>query len=50
MIGHAGAGLSFNVKQPKPSIFEVVRVEHGYMRVQANGTSLLMEVRPQMLS
>lgn len=45
VIGHAGAGLSFTVQHEPPAIFEVVKVEHGYMRVRANGTSLACEVR-----
>ena len=45
VIGHAGAGLSFTVQFEKPEIFEVVKIEHGYMRVEANGTSLICEVR-----
>ena len=38
------AGLSYNVKPNQPDIFEVVKMEHGYMRVQANGTAFTVEV------
>ena len=44
VIGHAGAGLSFTVHQKKPSYMEKVMVEHGYMRVEASGTTLYCEV------
>lgn len=44
VIGHAGAGLSFTVTPQKPAFMEVVLLEHGYMRVQANGTALSFQV------
>ncbi|KAK9830188.1 hypothetical protein WJX72_010191 [[Myrmecia] bisecta] len=44
VIGHAGAGLCFNVEPQKPAIWEVVDVSHGYMRVEANGMRIKCEV------
>jgi len=44
VIGHAGAGLCFDIQPIKPLYFEKVIVAHGYSRVFANGTYLHMEV------
>ena len=44
VIGHAGAGLCFNTEPEKPAHFEVVDVDWGYSRIEANGTHLHMEV------
>lgn len=40
VIGHAGCGLCLNVLDPSPAMLEVVRVEHGFMMVDANATHL----------
>ena len=45
VIGHAGAGLCWNVSPQQPDIFDVVMVEWGFMKVDANATHLTMEVR-----
>ncbi len=42
VIGHAGAGLCFNVKEKTPSIFEKVHVAHGFLHVEADGEELRM--------
>lgn len=44
--GHAGAGLCWNVAPKKPAHFEVVDVQWGFMKVDANATYIAMEVRP----
>ena len=50
VIGHAGAGLSYTVMQQKPDFMEVVLLEHGYMRVHANGSALSLEVHSATLA
>lgn len=42
VIGHAGAGLCFNVQQETPSVFRKVHVAHGFVRVEADGEELQM--------
>ncbi|PRW45579.1 Metallo-dependent phosphatase [Chlorella sorokiniana] len=44
VIGHAGAGLTPNVRFFRPRIFEAVHLKHGYMRVEANGTHMVHQV------
>lgn len=44
VIGHAGAGLCYNIQPRRPPYFEKVIIEHGYSRIFANGTRLHMEV------
>lgn len=44
VIGHAGAGLSLTVQPTRPDAFEVVKLQHGYMRVEASGTSIHCQV------
>lgn len=45
VIGHAGAGLCWNVNPQQPDIFDVVIVDWGFMKVDANATHMTMEVR-----
>ena len=42
--GHAGAGLCWNVAPKQPAHFEVVDVQWGFMKVDANATHIAMEV------
>ena len=44
--GHAGAGLCWNVAPKTPAHFDVVDVQWGFMKVDANATHISMEVRP----
>ena len=43
--GHAGAGLCWNVAPKQPAHFEVVDVQWGFMKVDANATHIAMDVR-----
>lgn len=44
VIGHAGAGLSWGVSPQPPSWIQVVKLQHGFMRVTANGTHFTCQV------
>lgn len=44
VIGHAGAGLCWNIAAKQPPIFDVVNVGWGFMKVDGNATHLAMEV------
>ncbi len=44
VIGHAGAGLCLNTLPQRPVFWERVELTHGYMRVEANGTTMHCEV------
>ena len=38
--GHAGAGLTPNIHFFRPRIFDTVRLQHGYVVVEANATHM----------
>lgn len=44
VIGHAGAGLCYNILPDKPRFWEVVKVEHGFAKMDANMTHLAVQV------
>ncbi|KAG2446949.1 hypothetical protein HYH02_008103 [Chlamydomonas schloesseri] len=44
IIGHAGAGLSLNVADPPPAWLEHLGLWWGYMRMEANGTTMRIEI------
>ncbi|KAI7845277.1 hypothetical protein COHA_001120 [Chlorella ohadii] len=44
VIGHAGAGLTPNIRFFRPRIFQAVHLKHGYMRVEANATHMVHQV------
>jgi hypothetical protein len=48
LIGHAGAPYSWAISPETPPYYEVVAIQHGYLRVEANRTALLMEVLLRM--
>ena len=43
--GHAGAGLCWNIAPKQPAHFDVIDVQWGFMKVDANATHIAMEVR-----
>jgi hypothetical protein len=44
VMGHGGAPLTFNVRpQPQP-YWELVDLEHGYLRITANATTFHTQV------
>lgn len=44
VIGHAGAGLCYNVQPQAPSVFRRVEVAHGFAEVEADGETLRVTV------
>jgi hypothetical protein len=44
LIGHAGAPYSWAIAPETPPYYEAVAIQHGYLRVEANRTALVMEV------
>ena len=44
-VSHAGAPYSWAINPKTPPYYEAVAIQHGYLRVEANRTALIMEAR-----